>query len=231
MTLLERTTDGAVATLTLQRPEKRNALSIALRRELAAALRATAADEDVRAVVLTGARPAFCAGMDVTEFGGDAAHRRDLVESTEAMLDALLEHSRPLLAAVNGPALGGGFVLALLCDVRIAGPRAQFGFPEVQRGIPASYGAARAALPRGVAADLCLTGRLVAAAEARELGIVSAVTWDALAAAQDRAAQIAALPPGGLATTKTWMAQDGAWRGLLAQERHAFRAAVLGPDA
>ncbi len=222
--------EGAVATLTLNRPEKRNALSIDLRRELAAALRFTAEDDGVRAVVVAGAGAAFCAGMDVMQFGGDAEHRLALVESTEAMIDALDEHPRPIVAAIGGPALGGGFVLALLCDLRIAGPRATFGFPEVVRGIPASYAAARAVLPRGTAAELCLTGRIVDARAALAMGVVGELAEDPDTAAHARAQQIAALPPGGLARTKAWMSQDGAWRALLAEERRAFRAALLrGP--
>ena len=219
----------AVATITLRRGEKRNALSIELRRELARALRATAEDEAARAVVLAGEGAAFCAGMDTAQFGGDAANRRALVESTEAMVDALVEHPKPVLAAVHGPALGGGFVLALLADVRVAGPGAAFGFPEVARGIPASYGAARAVLPRGAAIELCLSGRVIDAAEALRLGVVAAVAPDALAAARERARALAALPPRGLRTLKAWAGHDAAWRALLAEERAAFRAAVL-PD-
>jgi enoyl-CoA hydratase len=143
------------------------------------------------------------------------------------MLDALLEHPRPIIAAVDGPAVGGGFVLALLCDLRIAGPRAAFGFPEVTRGIPASYGAARAVVPRGTALDLCLTGRIVEAEEALRLGIVCELAGDGLAAAHERARLIAELPPGGLAMVKRWAAEDDAWRSLLDAERQAFRAAVL----
>ena len=145
------------------------------------------------------------------------------MESSEAFADALLEHPKPTIAAVNGPALGGGFVLALLCDVRVAGPGAAFGFPELTRGIPASYGAARAALGRAVAADLCLTGRTVDAQEALALGVVSRI-----GEAAPLAEAIAALPPGGVATVKRWMAADaGDPRALLALERDAFRSAVL----
>ena len=207
-----------MATLALDRPEKRNALSIELRRELAAALRRTGADPQVRATVVTGRGSAFCAGMDTTQFGGDAANRRALVESTEAFMDALLTHPTPLVAAVNGPALGGGFVLALLCDVRLAAPSATFGFPEVARGIPGSHGAARAALAPDVAADLASSGRVVDAQEALRLGVVGAIEPDVLQAAQ----VLAAGPPPVRADRSEAEA-------LLAREREAFRAAVLPP--
>ena len=214
---------AGVATLTLNRPEKRNALSIELRHALASALRGLG--DDVRCTVVTGAGSAFCAGMDTSEFGRGAP----LVEATDAFVDALLEHPRPLIAAVNGPAVGGGFVLALLCDIRLASPAARFGFPELARGIPAGYGAARLGLSRAAAADLALTGRLVGAEEALRLGLVSAVAEDVSAAAADRARWIAGLPPGGVATTLGWVRSDrDGPRALLAAERQAFVRAVLG---
>jgi enoyl-CoA hydratase len=165
--MLDVAVEGAVATLTLDRPDQRNALSIELREALAGALAEVGQDPAVRVTVITGAGPAFCAGMDVTQFGSG----EPLVTSTEGMFDALLAHPRPLVADVNGAALGGGFALALLCDIRIVRPEASFGFPEVERGIPASYGAAATALPPGLAAELCLTGRTVDYREAIALGI------------------------------------------------------------
>jgi enoyl-CoA hydratase len=116
-----------VALVTLQRPEKRNALSIELRLELADAFGRISDDAEVGCVVLTGAGPVFCAGMDVTEFGGDREHKRRLVESSTRAFEAVGRCLRPVVAAVNGPALAGGFALALLCDLRIASDRASFG--------------------------------------------------------------------------------------------------------
>ena len=95
--------------------------------------------------------------MDVTQFGGDADNRRRIVETSTRLFRALALCPAPVVAFVNGPALAGGFALALFCDVRIAAREATFGFVEVSRGIPASYAAARAALSEGVARDLCLT--------------------------------------------------------------------------
>src|SRR5439155_786955 len=116
-------------------------LSVALRRELAACFRALASDRDVCAMVLTGAGTAFCAGMDRSEFGGDADHRRDLFESSKELFASLGELPIPAIAAINGPALGGGSALAASCDIRLASPATRLGHPEVALGIPASYAA------------------------------------------------------------------------------------------
>ena len=222
--------DDGVATMRLERPAKRNALSIELRRELAAALGRCATAPDVRATILTGSGGAFSAGMDVSQFGGDAENRRALVESTQAWSDALLEHPHPLIAAVNGPALGGGFAMALMCDIRLAAESASFGWPELRMGIPTGYGPTLLAASPAVAADLALSGRIVPAAEALGLGLVSAVVPDAelddYAAA--RAAQIAALPPGGPHGIKAWIRAGRAEaRRQMATEFELFRSTVL----
>src|SRR5881628_227390 len=146
LVLVDSPADG-VRRLTLDRPEKRNALSLELRDELADALEAAEGDEATRCVLLTGAGSAFCAGMDVTQFGGDRANKERIVETSTRLFRALAGLPLPIVAAVNGPALAGGFALALLCDMRVAAEEASFGFPELPRGIPPSYAAARAALP------------------------------------------------------------------------------------
>lgn len=219
--------DG-VTTLTLRRPERHNALSLELRAALTEALGAIAGDPGARCTIVTGAGASFCSGMDHTEFGGDAASRRRLLEVNEAFFSALLDHPLPLLAAVNGPALGGGFALAALCDLRIAAPAAQFGFPETQRGIPPSLGCALRVLPPAVAHELALTGRRLGAERAAALGLVSAVT-DAdrlLDAALEHAAEIAAIPPRATRTSVAWMRQ-GPWREQLERETALLRATLL----
>jgi enoyl-CoA hydratase/carnithine racemase len=222
---------GAVAVVTLQRPDKRNALSIDLRLELTDAFTGLAGDESVACIVLTGAGPAFCSGMDTSQFGGDPEHRRRLVESSTGAFHAVGRCPKPVLAAVNGPALAGGFALALLCDMRLASASASFGYAEVALGIPASYAAARAALAPAVARDLCLSGRVVEADEAARLGIVSGV-WpdDALMdAALERAESIAQLPRAAVLETKRRIVVDGqrSWGALFDEEERAFRAALL----
>ena len=199
-----------VAVVTLNRPDKRNALSIELREELTAALESLGADEELGCAVLTGAGSAFSAGMDVTQFCGDDANRRRLVESSERMFGALARFPLPIVAAVNGPAVAGGFVLALLCDVRIAGVAAQLGFPEVGRHIPPSYAAARAALDPALARRLCLTGEVLDAAEAERLGVVSEViAGDALGArALELATKISRATPWTLRELKRRILMD-----------------------
>jgi enoyl-CoA hydratase/carnithine racemase len=224
----------AAALLTLRRPEKRNALSIELRLELAEAFASLREDDSVGCVVLTGAGTAFCAGMDVTQFGGDRDNRRRLVETSTAAFDALGSCPKPVLAAVNGPALAGGFALALLCDLRVASPAASFGYPELPRGIPPSYAAARAVLPATVAQDLCLTGRLIDAGEALRLGVVREVADDdVVTRALELARRIAALPRSAVLETKrrTILERDHLWGFLFDEERRVFRRALLGEDA
>src|SRR4051812_11062123 len=103
--------DG-VARLTLQRPDQRNALSIELRSALAEALNTIGHDETIRCALITGAGDAFCSGMDISEFGGDRPHRERLVRTSVALFRAVGGFPKPLVAAVNGPAIAGGFALA-----------------------------------------------------------------------------------------------------------------------
>ena len=222
-----------VALVTLQRPEKRNALSIDLRLELADAFERLAHDDGVGCIVLTGAGSAFCSGMDVSQFGGGPEHRERLVETSTLAFEAVGDCPRPIVAAVNGPALAGGFALALLCDLRVASSTATFGYPELPRGIPPSYAAARATLPATVAQELCLTGRIVRAPEAKRLGIVrEVVDGDVAAAALDLARRISALPRRAVLETKrrTLLERRHLWGFLFEDERKVFRRALLGED-
>ena len=221
---------GEVALVTLQRPEKRNALSIELRVELAEAFAGLSDDDGVGCVVLTGAGPAFCSGMDVSQFGGDLENRARLVETSTAAFEAVGDCARPVVAAVNGPALAGGFALSLLCDLRIAAPGATFGYPELPRGIPPSYASARAVLPATIAQDLCLTGRIVDAEEAVRLGVAREVADDVLGRALELADTIASLPREAVLETKrrTLLERSHIWGFLFADEREVFRRALLG---
>src|SRR4051812_40863010 len=195
---------GEVALVTLQRPEKRNALSIELRERLAETFGDLSKDDRIACVVLTGAGSAFCSGMDTTQFGGDMENRRRLVETSTLAFDAVADCSCPVVAAVNGPALAGGFALALLCDLRVAGADAEFGYPELPRGIPPSYAAARAVLPATVAQELCLTGRILGASEAHRLGIVREVVpaGEIVERGLDLARKVAELPRTAVLETK-----------------------------
>jgi enoyl-CoA hydratase len=234
--LLSLERQDEVAVVTLQRPEKRNALSIDLRIELTDSFGALSDDEDVGAIVLTGAGPAFCSGMDVTQFGGDRAHKERLVETSLSSFRAVGSCSKPVVAAVNGPALAGGFALALLCDLRIASEDASFGFPELPRGIPPSYAAARAALPLPLAAELTLTGRLLDAFGALRMGIVEAVhpADELMPRALELAGRIASGPRSAIAETKRRILLDreNTVGHLFEEEERALRTALLGgpPD-
>jgi enoyl-CoA hydratase/carnithine racemase len=164
-----------VATVTLNRPEKRNALSISVRELVSDALDRLAADENVKCVVLTGAGPVFCAGFDLSEFRvEDPEFQKRLWESSDRFHRTVLCFPLPLVAAINGPALAGGFDLAVMCDLRLAANTTRFAHPE-QAWSQVVYGPLEALVGGGVARDLCFTGRAIEAAEAHRLGLVSAV--------------------------------------------------------
>jgi enoyl-CoA hydratase/carnithine racemase len=220
----------AVAWLTLNRPDKRNALSLELREQFTGALRELAADERVACLVLTGAGSAFCSGMDTSEFGGDRAQRERIVELSVASFGAIGQFPKPAIAAVNGPAIAGGFALALLSDVRLAADGARLGFANPP-GIPPSYAAARAALPGWLARDLCLTGRVVHAVEAADLGIVSEVLAPEalLPRAAEIAARFAASPSPALTTkARILLERERLYAPLFEEEERMLRQALLG---
>src|SRR5213076_2741297 len=123
-------------------------------------------------------------------------NRERLVESSVAAFGTVARFPKPLVGAINGPAIAGGFVLALYCDLRVASQTSAFGFPELPRGISPSYAAARAALPEPLARELVLTGRVIDAPEARGAGVVSEVVpfADVVPRALDIARAIAAKP-------------------------------------
>jgi enoyl-CoA hydratase len=199
------TSDG-IAILRLARPEKRNALSILLRDELTDALAAWAREETVRVVVLTGTGSSFCAGFDLDEFA-DPALSRPVAESSRRYHLAVWHFPKPLIAAVNGPALGGGLDLAVLCDLRLATTTATFGHPEIKFGAPPLFTPLRWIIGDGIARDLCLTGRRIDASDAAHLGLVSRVVEPdaleqvALAVASD----IAEAPQRALQATKAYL--------------------------
>ncbi len=174
LVLVELFEDG-IQGVKLNRPAKRNALSIELRERLAATFRELAADAACRAVVLGGEGKAFCAGMDFTQFGGDRGNKLKLYHSTRDLFDSILRFPKPLIAAVHGAAVGGGFTLALCCDERLASEDAHFGFPEVHRGIPAPQDVMRCFVEASIARDWCETGRRIDVYEALEAGLVKEV--------------------------------------------------------
>lgn len=169
--------DGAVAVITLNRPEKRNALSRDLLLQLVDTLRMLDRDETTRAVVLQGDERAFAAGADLGSLG-DAGAIELYTSGFSELWDDVAAIRLPLVASVAGYALGGGLELALICDVVIAADNAQFGFPETSIGIvPGAGGTQRIvrAIGKPMAMDLLLTGRRLTAAEALSSGLVSRV--------------------------------------------------------
>ena len=225
-----------VALVTLQRPEKRNALSIDLRIELSDAVQGLGGDDDVGCIVLTGAGSAFCAGMDVTQFGGDREHKQQLVDSSVGAFEAVAQCTRPVVAAVNGPAIAGGFALALLCDLRVAAEDATFGFPELPRGIAPSYASARAVMAPAIAAEVALTGRVFDGHEALRLGAVNELVpgGAVVERALEVAAAIAAAPREATLETKRRILLDRerTFAPLFEEEMRLFRESLLGaaPD-
>lgn len=165
--------DEAAACITLDRPAKRNALSIALRDEVTGALAELAGDPVLKCAVVTGSGDFFSAGFDLAEFRDPALSAR-LWESSDRFHHALLRFPLPLLAAVNGPALAGGFDLAVCCDLRIAAESARFAHPEFAFG-DVVYAPLHDLVGGALAREICLTGRELDAQEALARGLVSEV--------------------------------------------------------
>jgi enoyl-CoA hydratase/carnithine racemase len=171
--VLRTAPDDGVVTLTLNRAEKKNALSIALRDELSDALDDLAGDDAVKTVVLTGAGDVFSAGFDLREFEQPGLTEQ-LWKSSDRFHATVLRFPLPLVAAINGPAIAGGFDLAVMSDLRVAADTARFSHPEIEFG-DVVYGPLRDIVGGGLARELCFTGRVVEAQEAKTLGLVSSV--------------------------------------------------------
>jgi methylglutaconyl-CoA hydratase len=216
--LVLRSNRGPIAVLTLNRPDRRNALSRALIAELSDALAALAVEPGVRAVILTGSGTVFCAGMDLkeaAEVGTSAEAERRAVADAQSIADLIQQVHRlpqPSIAALNGDALAGGAGVALACDFVVASERARIGFPEVHRGLVAAI--VMHDLVRQVgerrARQLLLCGDLLIASTAYQWGLVNQVVPDggsALDTALAVARRLAPLAPGAIATTKRLIAE------------------------
>lgn len=214
-----------VATVTLNRPDLRNALNRQAYDELEAAFRHISADGDIRCAIVTGADPAFCAGEDVKAMMTGPQREASIKRLTSGAAGttpaaaAVLDCTKPVIAAVNGAAVGWGCELALYADIRIASEAARFGEIFIKRGLITDVGGL-SRLPALVgpsrAAELLFTGDVIDAAEAERIGLVSRVVphGELLAAAGSVAARIAANPPLALSAMK-----EGMRRGFLGEHQ------------
>lgn len=214
-TVLKGPSEDGVATLTMNRPDRLNAISPDFIADFMAALDDIAEDRTVRAVVLTGAGRAFCSGADLKQTGEMPEGRSRVGWVYDAQLDLanlmlrLYELPQPVIAAVNGPAVGGGLAIALHCDVRLASPLARFGSVFIKVGLSSLDVGTSYLLPRivglGHARELMLTGKIIEAEEAARINLANRIVpaEDLLAAAKALAAEIAANNEYGVWMTKT----------------------------
>jgi 2-(1,2-epoxy-1,2-dihydrophenyl)acetyl-CoA isomerase len=203
----------AVATITLDRPDAMNSLTAEVKQSLLDALRRAAADPEVRAVLLTGSGRAFSAGQDLREHAANLEAGRGLADTLREHYNPIVElittMPKPVVAAVNGVAVGAGASLAFACDLRVASERAKFALAFAGIGLAPDSGASwtlQRLVGRGRAAELMLLGEPIDAARALELGLVTIVAEDVLKTAQDLAARLAQGPTLAYAATKRALA-------------------------
>ena len=209
MTAIEITQEGPLAIVTLNRPEKRNALAMPHWQALGAAIRGFAADESVRAVILTGAGGHFCAGADIGEFDSarrDAKSGEAYTHAVDASAEAIIEMTKPVIAAIEGSCFGGGCGLAMDCDMRIASQSARFAIPAAKLNIVYNLRDTRNLLALagpGYAKRILFTGEPVDADTALRIGIVDELAEAPLEAARRLALKIAENAPMSVAGAKT----------------------------
>ena len=227
---------SGVVRLRINRPDVRNALNMEVRHVLAHLFQEMSRAEDVRCVVLTGNEKAFAAGADIKEMAGAGAIDM-MLRGIHHLLQPIADFPKPLIAAVNGYALGGGCELAMHADIIIAGEHAQFGLPEVKVGVmPGGGGTQRLvrAVGKFKAMKILLTGEIVSAQMAYEMGLVSEVVPDSQVEnrALELAAQIAALPPLSVAQIKEVIlaGQNASLESALIMERKALHLLFASED-
>ncbi|WP_116450243.1 enoyl-CoA hydratase/isomerase family protein [Blastococcus litoris] len=194
-------TRGHVRVLTLDRPERRNALSSPLQADLVEELLRSTEDAEVRAIVLTGNGPAFCAGFDLKEIRErdqrGERFRPPMDRPGRSLFEVVTETPVPIVAALQGAAVAGGFELALACDLRVAAPGISLGLPEAAIGMGANFGSVvlPKRIPMGIALEMLLTAEYVTSEDAERWGLVNRLTDDVLPTAMQLAERIAANAP------------------------------------
>ncbi|MDB5572391.1 MAG: Enoyl-CoA hydratase [Hyphomicrobiales bacterium] len=208
--ILKIETAGKVRLLTLNRPDRRNALSRDLSQALRRAIIAADTDNDVSVVAITGAGSAFCAGADLKDARATdestGAYRGPLHEPERSLFEVMIDSRKPLIALVNGPSLAGGCELALACDLRVAADTAFFGVPEAKRGMGAHFASVvlPTMVPPAIAMEWLYTGRRIDLEEAVRWGLVNRVAplADLMRVGMDLANEIAANAPLSLQRLK-----------------------------
>ncbi|HPS88045.1 MAG TPA: enoyl-CoA hydratase/isomerase family protein [Spirochaetota bacterium] len=194
-----------IAVITLNRPEKKNALSIQMRYEISDCLKKMESAREIGAVIITGSGSTFSAGFDLKEFSQPELFEEIYISSSRYHRD-VWNFKKPAIAAIENQALGGGFDLATLCDIRICTENAVFGHPEIKFGAPPLFTPLRWIVGYGSARDLCLTGRIINSSAADKIGLVSEiVNIDIIERAVQIAKSILEAPMSTLITAKNYM--------------------------
>ena len=232
-------TEGTCLGITLERPEKLNALTTEMLQGIREALQRAKEDTSVRAVILTGGERVFCAGADISiESGATPLEFRVFVQQIQDITRDIQALDQLVIAAVSGYAMGGGAEIALACDLRVFSESAIFGFPEVGLGLTITSGASYL-LPKivglGRAKEIALLGRRIEAAEAESLGLANRVVPvnAMLSTAKELAGEIAGLPPHAVAAQKQLLnaGVEVSLEALLRDESEAIAAAIQTEDA
>lgn len=205
--------EDGVMLITINRPEAKNSVNLAVAKGVAAAMEELDSNDEIRAAILTGAEGTFCSGMDLKAF---VTGELPIIEGRGFAGLVEAPPRKPLIAAVEGFALAGGFELAISCDMIVSAGNAKFGIPEVKRGLVAGAGGLLKLprqIPRRVAMELALTGDAIDAQRAHDLGLINRVVeaGTALAAARELADKIAANGPMAVLASKQIMNESEEW--------------------
>lgn len=227
--------DGAIGVITIDRPEKLNAISSTIARQLRTAVRHLDADPAVRALLVTATGKAFCVGADLGEVQAcdEAGFDAFMAECTQ-MCDSIFDAKIPTVAAINGYALGGGFEIALSCDIIIAAESASFALPEIELGMIPGWGGTQRLtqlVGRATAMEMVLTGRRISAHDAERVGVANRVVTDGdlLGSATQLTRELAGKAQAAVAAAKDCVRAAGSESGFALEARQA-RALFATPD-